>query len=118
MIQSSIRSEKSEVFTMQRKARRQGNTRSSSRAVDAFEENKAAEKSKIFLFLFFFPFFFWEAVGTFLKLSPKTINSERILLKETETSNCVKTFLFRRKRQGKADPLRGSVLSTGPSVLF
>lgn len=63
MIQSSIRSEKSEVFTMPRKACRQGNTRSSSRAVVAFEKNKAADKSEIFLLFNFF----LEAVGTFLE---------------------------------------------------
>lgn len=66
MIQSSIRSEKSEVFTMPRKACRQGNTRSSSRAVVAFEKNKAADESEIFLLFNFFPFFS-EAVGTFLE---------------------------------------------------
>lgn len=99
MIQSSIRRER-KVFTVPRKARRHGNTRSSSRAVDAFEGNKAAEKSGIF---FSFLFFFWRLQEHFS--SPlKTINSKRILLKETETSNCVKTFHCRRKRQGKADP--------------
>lgn len=72
------------------KACRQGNTRSSSRAVDAFEENKAAKKQILSIFFSIF--------GGCRNISqappPKTINSERIILKETEMSNCVKTFLY------------------------
>lgn len=81
---SSIQCEETEVFTILWKACRQGNTRSSSRAVDAFEKNK-----KKFAFLFFY----WVGFETFPFLH-KTINSERIILEETETSNCVKDFFL------------------------